>query len=335
MKAKYLISLENVSVSKSYNASDKPKYDVEVTLCREGYNIINIPWYHDAPKLKRAIRFLYDSLRAIITVYINKPQEVMIQYSSLKATRLLLKLLKFQNITLLIHDIDSLRFNKTISEEEIKILNMAKKLLVHTQNMQGYLENVGVKSPMEILWLFDYYAKGEMKQNMPSENYEITFAGNLKKSEFLKRIGNILSPYIIHLYGLPIEYEWPDKILYEGKFEPDEINDIKGDWGLVWDGNSIEKCNGELGEYLRYNSSHKASLYLACGKPIIVWDESGLAEFVRENKIGITIKSLQDIPYKMKSISKHEYLCYTENVKIIQSKIRNGKMLCNVLRKTI
>ena len=50
---------------------------------------------------------------------------------------------------------------------------------------------------------------------------------------------------------------------YKGKFSPENISFIEGNWGLVWDGDQLETCHGKLGEYLRINSSHKISLYIA------------------------------------------------------------------------
>lgn len=36
-------------------------------------------------------------------------------------------------------------------------------------------------------------------------------------------------------------------------------------------------------------------MYLASEMPIIVWDQSALAKFVMDNKLGVTIKSLDQI----------------------------------------
>lgn len=52
-------------------------------------------------------------------------------------------------------------------------------------------------------------------------------------------------------------------VMYKGSFKPEQIDHIHGSWGLVWDGNSIEGCEGELGNYLKINAPHKISLYIA------------------------------------------------------------------------
>ena len=54
---------------------------------------------------------------------------------------------------------------------------------------------------------------------------------------------------------------------------------------------------------MKINASHKASLYLASQKPLIVWNQSALANFVEDNKLGITIDSLEDIEKELLELS--------------------------------
>ena len=84
---------------------------------------------------------------------------------------------------------------------------------------------------------------------------------------------------------------------YHGILSSDEIPFAVGemDYGLVWDGSGKDEIEGGLGEYLRYNNSHKCALYLASGIPVIVWSRSGMANFVREHACGITIDRLGDL----------------------------------------
>ena len=84
---------------------------------------------------------------------------------------------------------------------------------------------------------------------------------------------------------------------YHGILSSDEIPFAVGemDYGLVWDGSGKDDIEGGLGEYLRYNNSHKCALYLASGIPVIVWSRSGMANFVREHACGITIDRLGDL----------------------------------------
>ena len=128
---------------------------------------------------------------------------------------------------------------------------------------------------------------------------KIAFAGNLNKSEFLSAM-EIPSDVRMELWGkLDPEREktLAEGCHYHGILSSDEIPFAVGemDYGLVWDGSGKDEIEGGLGEYLRYNNSHKCALYLASGIPVIVWSRSGMANFVREHACGITIDRLGDL----------------------------------------
>lgn len=337
MKDRILLNVVSANKRISYNASDKARTDVERTLVRNGYNIIEIPYAKYLSKWKATIIQLIDIIKAVNKIRKIRPEDIIIQYPGFRlgtrAIDVLTRLLKRNHVTILIHDIDSLRVYGKISDREKSILNRAKRIFVHTYNMHCYLRDNGVTVPMQELWLFDYYANGMPIRNKLDGEYSIVFAGNLKKSSFLKNLNNVLYPYTMYLYGLPVEWEWDNGLQYEGKFAPDEIINIKGDWGLVWDGESTETCDGNIGNYLKFNSSHKASLYLAAGKPVIVWKQSGIAPFIEKHHLGLCIDTLKDIPNLLNTISVEDYKKYTQNVQSIQIKLRNGKMLENHIIK--
>ena len=53
-------------------------------------------------------------------------------------------------------------------------------------------------------------------------------------------------------------------VVYKGVYPPDQLPDkIQGGWGLIWDGSSLKGCQGNYGEYLKYNNPHKTSFYIA------------------------------------------------------------------------
>lgn len=331
MSKKYLINIVGSDSKIGFNAVVKPRKDVETTLVRNGYEVINIPYIKDFPSWKRLPIHLNHILKAIFKIYINNPKEIIIQYPGMRvgsrAISLISQLLRGQNVTFLIHDIDSLRVYGNISNREVNTLNRAKKVIVHTENMLQYLRSHGVKTEMRPLWLFDYYADGAIKSKQENDGMNVVFAGNLSKSKFLEKFENPLEGMKLFLYGLPIEGSLQDGLEYKGKFAPDDISDIQGAWGLVWDGDSLDTCSGKMGNYLKYNSSHKAALYIASGKPIIVWDQSGIAPFIIKNNLGFTISSIRDIPAKLSNISDREYQEYCRAVSNFQCFLRNGQML--------
>ena len=123
-------------------------------------------------------------------------------------------------------------------------------------------------------------------------------------------------------------------VIYKGQFSPNDLlKHLDQDFGLVWDGNSIETCDGRYGNYLRYNNPHKASLYLSMGIPVIIWKEAALAKFISKNNLGITIDSLNNLDKVLDQITENEYKTMKSNVLRISEKLRNGSNILNAVEK--
>lgn len=228
---------------------------------------------------------------------------------------------------LFIHDIDCLREFNNISMQKLKEeLNACKVLVVHNKLMIEKLRDFGVISYMVNLQLFDYLLTAVPK---PKRNLSklIAFAGNLGKSKFLKVSKLEQLKIKFNLYGPNFDSSsmlWKN-ISYCGSFAPDEIPyKLEGSFGLIWDGDSLETCEGAVGYYLRYNNPHKLSLYIASCLPVIVWKEAAVASFVEKYNIGLTISSLFEIEKAISKVSKEQYFNYIENIQKLQAKVCNG-----------
>jgi hypothetical protein len=186
---------------------------------------------------------------------------------------------------------------------------------------------------MKILTLFDYLTQSN-NVFREANIYSCVFAGNFQKSKFINQLVNDKSWNLTTYFygrGCPQIAE-NSNFHYEGEFEADDISQIKGAWGLVWDGDSVTTCDSSLfGSYLKFNSSHKTSLYLVTEKPIIIWSKSSLRNFVIENGIGIEVDSLLEIPSLLPSITDNQYSQFVANVKKISEKLRTGGYLTSCL----
>lgn len=326
--------------SEKINAQNKAREDVTHTLQNNGYdayNILNLKYswgkfrpYHHYPFItqyisNRQAKKLLQKIKRGDIIFI---QDFHLKHMQYITTQCIIKQAK---VVYLIHDIQSIRYG--IVTNEVAQLNNASILLVHTQAMAEKLHNIGVLTPMRITQIFDYYSSSPIQpteETLKRQN-EIVFAGNLTKSEFISSLGNITNNTNIKfkLYGFIRDAEsvTDSSVHYCGVFQPEETNRIKGGWGLIWDGNSIDTCGGHYGEYLRYNVSHKTSLYLACGLPIIVWEQSSIAEWVIKENIGITVPNLHYIDKYITEISKEDYRIMILNAQNIGTKLRHGEFL--------
>lgn len=309
------------------NAGSKARNDINKILNAHGYK------EHVITKEPSNIKTICN----ILSVgKIPKKAHVIIQYplgNYILKTIFVLLILKLKNnkTTILIHDLQSLRNKGVISAIERFALNMSNTLIAHTDKMKCKLISAGINVPIKVLQIFDYLASS-IPDEYQKTNNEIIFAGNLKKSLFIKELSKLsLNKYHIALYGLPKIAPFTN-VLYKGAFSPEDLSQIKGSWGLVWDGDSLEGCTSFAGEYLRYIAPHKLSMYLAAGLPVIVWKESAEAEFIEKNELGITVDNLNNIEEILNALPEEKIQTIYNNVKNISKKLRSGTMIKQVLK---
>lgn len=211
------------------------------------------------------------------------------------------------------------------------------KIFVHTDAMADIVRKINGKASIKVMHLFDYYSDDAMleKSIMPNLKNVVAFAGNLDKSKFLLPLSQSqISPSIhFRLYGLPSQYDYSSnsQISYMGAFKPALTRSVVAGWGLLWDGESIETCTGALGNYLKINSSHKLSLYLVCGMPVILWAQSSLASWLSDQGVCILVDRLSEIPERIKELSNSEYMVMVDKARILGEKLRQGQLLASLL----
>lgn len=231
----------------------------------------------------------------------------------------------------LIHDLRSLQGMGGDAAQEIRELSDYDTLIVHNERMETYLLESGYTGNMIRLELFDYlHNVGRPIQESPYSN-TVCFAGNLDKSSFVARLGKIESCNF-NLYGVRNTVELQgDNVHYKGLLPSDEIVYLlDGDYGLIWDGSALETCEGVYGNYLRYNNPHKLSLYIAAGKPVIAWKQSAIADFIKKNRIGIVVDSLEELN-SIDLAAEHPLL--KANVMKLKEKVGTGYYLKTAMEK--
>ena len=284
------------------------------------------------PSVNRSIRILkqFLSIKGL-----RKKDVLLVQYPTVSKQLMpvLLKKLKKIDISIaLIHDIPSLQGMKGEIAREIDELNHFNYLIVHNVYMLNQLKNYGCVSKMISLEIFDYLH--DEFHDMIEHPFDgtICVAGNLDKSKYLLNIDK-LTGCKFNLYGIKkiVDFTHLKNAEYKGLLASDIIPYfLDGDYGLVWDGNSIDTCSDIYGEYLRINNPHKLSLYIAAGKPIITWSHAAIADFVKKNKIGIAVDSLMDLN-EIDLANNYEQL--KNNSLKIKRKLAKGFFLRTALNK--
>jgi glycosyltransferase involved in cell wall biosynthesis len=249
---------------------------------------------------------------------------------------------------LLVHDIDSLRFPITVDgadtldlkkiRKEKDIFNEARVIIVHNSHMKDILRKLGVTTPIVELNLFDYLLPNKDIDNKRVLGSVISYAGNLAKSRFFE-VEEIKQLNIdFNLYGSNYNKDkipWQN-IHYRGSFSPEEIPyKIDGNFGLIWDGTSIKKCDGWTGKYMKFNNPHKLSLYIAAGMPVITWNQAAIADFIKKHNIGFCVNALEEIDERISGLTEEKYQMYINNLHKLQQKVTLGSFTREAIKKAI
>lgn len=347
---KYFLKEEFLKDSGARNAGNKARNDVEEIVKREGYQPLLLTvedWYqmgtvkaqrHKAKALAQAFSQLKSGDQLLI-------QFPMLHHSFF-TTRLVRKIQRRGvQVYFIIHDLEALRYANLdtvplkhkirVHLQESSLLKVADGVIAHNPIMKSVLVDKGIAEDKIVsLGIFDYLIPDFQEKSGQTKDQPIIVAGNLaqEKAGYLYKLPAEPS---YNLYG--VGFDENRALLnetYFGSFLPDELPSVlEGGFGLVWDGDSAETCSGVFGEYLRYNNSHKASLYLASGFPLVVWKQSALSHFVLEKNCGIAVESLHDLKNTIENLSDADYQELVANAKRIGKKIRDGFYLTSALEQ--
>ncbi len=312
-------------------------YDVAVSL---GYkpNIIRTATTADSfiAKIQRQILFFIDWLKAYFTIESNSVVLIQNPYHHKQLIRnwVLEGLKRKKNVKFisLVHDVEELRkslYNNYYKSEFDTMLSLADVIIVHNDKMKDFFIKKGFpETKLVSLKIFDYLIDSKSSDSNAKFERSISIAGNLdiKKSAYISQLGKL--GVVVNLYGPNFSHllEKYKEIKYHGSFPASDIpNHLNSGFGLVWDGNSIDSCSGDFGEYLQYNNPHKLSLYLASGIPVVIWDKAAESKFVKENNLGLCVSSLHELQDKLNSITEQEFNEMVDNVEKQTDLLTHGK----------
>lgn len=338
-------------IVESQTAGSKAPTDIKSIAGKNGYQVINIHNYkgnENTPERRWSYQrmveewnYCYETIAENSILLLQHP----FWQEQKERNEALLKLKKEKNVKIvsLVHDVENLRktFQSKYMQQEFKfMLEIADVLVVHNEKMKDYFISLGVKDTKIVtLSIFDYFMDEEVQTKKSFES-SISIAGNLDaiKSPYIGKLQE-LENIKIHLYGPNYKETRNNKdnsnILYHGSFPANEVPmQLNCGFGLVWDGDSLEGCAGNTGEYLKYNNPHKLSLYLAAGLPVIVWSQAATADFVLQNGLGFVVNSLYEIEDILLNMTEEEYREYVSKVNAISKRIRCGEFTTNALKQS-
>jgi hypothetical protein len=343
----YCISEYDVNVN---HAGPKARKDIAKTLSRSGWDILKIhrklddnlfttkEWEKnkfrlDARKLRRVAAIPVNVFDWLHISWRVRPDDTLLfqyplqMYPKVSLTALpFIRMMKRKGVKfiVLVHDLETLRGYKDVHVEQ-EFLSLADVLIVHNERMRQYVLSKKYCKNVVSIDLFDYLDVDQ--RNISSERHGIDIAGNLfyGKAGYIYKLAGAFANADFNLFGPNFVQESPEANWYRGNFSTDDLPmHLHGEFGLVWDGESLETCSGDFGNYLRYNNPHKFSLYVASGEPVIIWKEAALADFVKKEGIGIVVTSLSEAVATISQMSFEKKEEMRKNVLRIGNGLRSG-----------
>lgn len=246
--------------------------------------------------------------------------------------------IKGAKVVTVIHDLGTFRRHKLTPKQENRRLGKTDFIIVHNEKMKEHLIEHGCKAELCCLGIFDYLSKSSpATYATPHPTWVVAYAGGLGRwrNAFLYKLDAYIHNWVMDIYGKGFEEEYAREwkhITYKGFYAPEElVARIEADFGLVWDGDSVDECNGDWGEYLKINNPHKTSFYLRSGIPVIGWEHAAMAPFIREHNIGICVNSLADIDEALGALTQEQYQEMKQNAIRIGGMIGDGYFIKQAL----
>ena len=330
-------------ISRNYynltSAGNKAKTDNEDTLAEMGAINLGLPRSIRNSKILAFFLDLIGIIRACILL--QKDDVLFLQYPVKKYFSFLCHVahLKGARTVSLIHDLGSFRRKKLTIQKEINRLSNSDYIIASNEKMKGWLEEHGLQKPVGALGLFDYRSESKCPEEVTErEQVKVVYAGalSMKKNSFLIELSKALNHWQLLVCGNKEGLQGLQNnplITYQG-FVPSEefIKHIDADFGLVWDGDSLDGCSGEYGQYLKWNSPHKVSFYLRAGLPLIIWKEAAVASIIEKAGAGITISSLEELDDKLAHLTPEQKKEMKKQAVNMAQKLNKGGFLQESLR---
>lgn len=344
---RYIIREFNNEEKFKYNAGSKARNDADFILRNAGAKEIPVPVMNAKEREKAGqIRSLYYHLTVEkawekVLTELRDGDTVIFQFPVKAHTVLLsrvLRKLRQRGIrtVALIHDLEYLRnvnYAQTskstglrLKMEEVSALKEFTRIIAHNESMKRFLtDRLGIdEKKIVVLGIFDYLIPDYDPEVIRYDRLSVNIAGSMDpdKSGYIYKLPAGVQ---FELYGADYRGSESAFVHYHGKFPPDEIpGKLTGGFGLVWDGTETDTCSGVFGSYLRYNNPHKTSLYLAAGIPVIIWEEAAMAGFVRNERCGIVLSSLNELGKVLKRLTEDEYQEMKMNAETVGKRLREG-----------
>ncbi len=320
------------------NAAVKAVVDIIKPFAELGGKVINI-WNHNKKYIRNIeVVTQYKKMKKMMTsednVVVMYPLYCIAPYYYDEYLKL-----PHKKMIAFVQDIESYRYypnDRDKLEKELEVLRKFDVIIAHNRSMIQFLHNHNVNAEFVDWEVCDYLINKKEEAIEIEKPFSLCYVGDIKRSEFLRANSEKFTTQI-NLYGkMERELLLTPQLRYKGIYNPDSHEvQLDGAFGLVWEGNSLDTCQGNFGNYMLINNPNRLSLYLANNIPVITWKKAGLANFIDFNGVGFTVNSLTEIDEILSKMTIDEYEIILEKTKVVGKKMREGYYGMQALKKAL
>lgn len=299
----------------------------------------------------KALGFILNLIGVMLYVIrLRKGDIVVLQYPVKKYYRFLCRIARLRKASTitLIHDLGSMKRRRITEEKELRRLLSTDYIIATNGTMLTWCRQKGLVNAYDALELWDYPSVSPLHNNDPVHSEQqtnsvpvVVYAARLdtRRNSFLSLLEQTDLSYQLHMYGRNIGTSYgennPNITTYE--LLPSEvfISKVKGDYGLVWYGHSLDSLNGPWGEYVKICTPMKISFYLRTGMPCIIHRDAALAPLVEREGIGLVLDSLNTLGQRIVAVSSDERKAMMQNVRRMQERVNEGYYLRQVMERAL
>ena len=322
------------------SAGNKAKTDMEAIMRAMGLRNVGLP----QSRYRDPVRHFFATLASVAKspFCLCRGDALVLQYPLKKYYELVCDMAHARGakVVTLVHDLGCFRRKALTVEREIRRLNHSDVVIALNDSMKAWLEERGCRAKLFSLGVWDYLSpEVPPAASCEGKPFTVVYAGGLspRKNAFLYQIGDVARGFKLRLYGegFDIQRAAHPECFEQMGFVPSNqlIATASGHFGLVWDGDSLDACSGDMGEYLRYNNPHKTSLYIRCHLPIIIWRQAALAPFVSQRGIGLCVDSLREIEPAISALTPERYAEMRHRVEELSLRLSQGHFFREALGK--
>lgn len=236
-------------------------------------------------------------------------------------------------IIIILLNLNHLRYNNINDEKNDRyVLENADSIIGSEKMIQYIIENEGYKIKHYYgMLLHDYLFDHNIDLKKSSEPNNIVYAGSTEKVD-----------YLLNWQGAPVDVygvaEKNKKLVenhkkgltnarWVGQISPDMINLVL-DYGVGLSFDYNEHSDDRYNFYQSLNLSHKITMYIATGRPLIINSQSPVADLLVKKGMAIAVDNIDQI-------NDAFYTLDDKKIKYMSKKILNSKLRKKIISGTM